>query len=214
MYSSRILLTGFPARAIFLMLALQLFTACSQKNPLPATQTTPDTETTASQSTQAPQQKPVDTELYQKGLDALAANDFDNARKIFQQFISDNPQLSGAYINLAIIDVKQDKPEQAAKLLEIALSLNPQQATAYHLRGQVELKQGKIKQARDDFKKAIELKPDYTIAHYNLALVYDIYLQEIALAVEQYNLYLSLTTEKDTATREWVNHLKNTLNNG
>ncbi len=73
---------------------------------------------------------------------------------------------------------------------------------------------GKINDAKKDYIKAIELKPDYINAHYNLALLYDIYLQEITLAIKHYETYLSLLKKTDEATQEWVNHLRGTLANG
>jgi Tfp pilus assembly protein PilF len=205
-------LSSRSIRCIAVLFLLQLFTACSQKSPAP--QTVEPVPVKAEQTAPVIEEKTINTELYQQGLDALALSDFSSARKIFQQFIKDNPGLSGAYTNLALIDYKQENYEQALKLIEIAISINPQQAAAFNLRALLYLQQGKIKRARDDYQMAIKLKPDYTNAHYNLALLYDIYLQEIALAIEHYNIYLSLTTEKDSATREWVNHLKNTLKNG
>ena len=192
---------------------LLLILGCSQKTPAPQTPESAPLEV-PQQNTPVVEQKAIDREMYQSGLDALALSDFSSARKIFQQFIKDNPALSGAYINLALIEYKQENYEQALKLIEIAISVNPQQAAAFHLRAQTYLQQGQIKLARDDYQMAIKLKPDYINAHYNLALLYDIYLQEIVLAIEHYNIYLSLTTEKDSATREWVNHLKSTLKNG
>jgi Tfp pilus assembly protein PilF len=211
--SKTILSSSLSVRFAVAFFVLQLFTACSQKNPMPEKV---EPVAVKEQQQQAPviEEKKIDTEMYQQGLDALAINDYSNARKIFQQFIKDNPDLSGAYINLALIDYKQERYDQALKLIEIALSINPEKAEAFHLRAQLYLQQGKIKLARNDYEMAIKLKPDYTNAHYNLALLYDIYLQEIALAIEHYNIYLSLTTEKDTATREWVNHLQRTLKNG
>jgi Tfp pilus assembly protein PilF len=206
------LFCSISIRVIAAFLVLQLFTACSQKSPPPPTVETAPVK--VQPQTPVIEEKVIDSEMYQQGLDALALNDFSNAKKIFQQFIKDNPTLSGAYSNLALIEYKQKNYDQALKLIEIAISINPQQAAAFHLRALLYLQQGKIKLARDDYQMAIKFKPDYTNAHYNLALLYDIYLQEIALAIEHYNIYLSLTTEKDTATREWVNHLKNTLKNG
>jgi Tfp pilus assembly protein PilF len=206
-------ISSIGIRFIAVLFVLQLFTACSQK-ALPPQTVEPAPVNVQQQTKPDVKEKSVDTEMYQRGLDALALSDFTTARKIFQQFIKDNPTLSGAYTNLALIDYKQKNYDQAFRLIEIAISINPQQAAAFHLRAQLYLQQGKIKLARDDYQRAIRLKPDYINAHYNLALLYDIYLQEIALAIEHYNIYLSLTTEKDTATREWVNHLKSTLKNG
>ncbi|MFV9615434.1 MAG: tetratricopeptide repeat protein, partial [Gammaproteobacteria bacterium] len=82
------------------------------------------------------------------------------------------------------------------------------------LRGQLFVTKRKIHDAKKDYEKAIELKPDYSNAHYNLALLYDIYLQEMALAIKHYETYLSLIKKPDEATQEWVNHLKGVLANG
>jgi len=64
-----------------------------------------------------------------------------------------------------------------------------------------------------DYLKAIEIKPAYANAQYNLALLYDIYLQEIELAIKHYEIYTSLLKKPDEATQEWINHLKGTLKN-
>ncbi|MCP3669417.1 MAG: tetratricopeptide repeat protein, partial [Gammaproteobacteria bacterium] len=112
------------------------------------------------------------------------------------------------------IDYQQKKYERSFKQINKAIELNPLQAQSYHLRAQIQLQNGEIKQARSDYQKALELDPAYLNAHYNLALLYDIYLQEIALAIEHYSIYLSLLGEKDEAMQDWINHLKGTLENG
>ncbi len=108
-----------------------------------------------------------------------------------------------------LVTVARVRPELSAQLRRPIVK-----APAYNLRAQLQLKKGAIKQAQQDYLKAIELYPDYTIAHYNLALLYDIFLQEIALAIEHYSIYLSLLDKEDENTRDWINHLKNTLKNG
>ncbi len=151
---------------------------------------------------------------YQQGIDALRILDYDKAKRLFSRFIQNNPSLSGAYVNLALIAFHEEDYVAVDKLTRQAIDLNPNQAPAYHLRAQLQLKKGKIKLAREDYLKAIELRPDYSNAHYNLALLYDIYLQEIALAIEHYSIYLSLLDKEDLRTQEWISHLRNTLENG
>lgn len=158
--------------------------------------------------------KIIDEHEYQQGIDALSARDLDKAKRLFGQFIQKNPSLSGAYVNLALIAFREEDYEIANKLVDQAINLNPQQAPAYHLRAQLHLKNGEIKPARQDYLKAIELRPGYTNAHYNLALLYDVFLQELALAIEHYSIYLSLLDKEDQTTQEWINHLRNTLENG
>ncbi|MHC4222229.1 MAG: tetratricopeptide repeat protein, partial [Planctomycetota bacterium] len=173
---------------IFSTIALTLWlSSCSQKvvkeePPEPViveiqTETEPEIETS----------KIIDEHEYQQGIDALRARDFDKAKRLFGQFIQKNPSLSGAYLNLALIAYREEDYEKANRLVDQVIKLNPQQAPAYHLRAQLHLQNGKIKPAQQDYLKAIEIRPDYTNAHYNLALLYDIYLQELALAIEHYS---------------------------
>ncbi len=156
----------------------------------------------------------IDRYEYKQGIDALSARDFDKAKQLFERFIRKNPSLSGAFVNLALIAFREEDYVKANRLIDRAIKLNPRQAPAYHLRAQLHLKNGEIKQARQDYLKTIELRPDYTNAHYNLALLYDIFLQDIALAIEHYSIYLSLLNKEDEQTREWITHLRNTLKNG
>ena len=153
-------------------------------------------------------------EKYKKGIIALNNNENTKAERIFNELLEDKPELAGPYTNLALIQFKKKNYEQSLELVNKALLRNPELAQAYQLRGQLFVTKRKIHDAKKDYVKAIELKPDYINAHYNLALLYDIYLQEIALAIKHYETYLSLIKKPDEATQEWVNHLNGILANG
>ncbi len=156
----------------------------------------------------------ADSEKYKSGLIALSNNDDSKAERIFNDLLEDHPELAGPYTNLALIQFKKKDYALSLELVNKALQRNPEQAQGYQLRAQIFLARGKIIDAKKDYIKAVQLKPDYINAHYNLALLYDIYLQEITLAIKHYETYLSLLKETDEATQEWVNHLKGTLANG
>ena len=157
---------------------------------------------------------PADHEKYESGLIALSNNDDSKAERIFNDLLEDQPELAGPYTNLALIQFKKKDYDLALELVNKALQRNPEQAQGYQLRAQIFLTKGKIIDAKKDYIKAIELKPDYINAHYNLALLYDIYLQEISLAIVHYEVYLSLIEKPDEATKEWLNHLRGALANG
>jgi Tfp pilus assembly protein PilF len=162
----------------------------------------------------APAVSKAERERYREGLLALNNNETAKAQRIFSEFIRNRPDLAGAYTNLAIIHFKKNEIDQALKLVDKAITLNPEQSQAYNLRAQIMVKQGKIKLAKADYNKAIELNPEYINAQYNLALLYDVYLQEIELAIKHYEIYMSLLKKPDQGTKDWIMHLKGTLNNG
>ncbi len=193
-----------------------MLNACSQKS---VQDTKVKVEPTVIQP-QAPVSEQPDTQViingadYKLGLEALELAEYAKAKRLFRSFIKSNPSLAGAYVNLALIAYREDDFETVDTLLAQAITLNPEQAQAYHLRAQLHLKNSAVKLARDDYLKAIELNPSYINAHYNLALLYDIFLQEIALAIDHYKTYLSLLDREDEKTQNWVKHLQNTLDNG
>ncbi len=83
-------------------------------------------------------------------------------------------------------------------------------AQAYNLQGLILQKEGQFEQAKQAFEKAIDRKSQYAEALYNLALLYDVYLQDIAKAVTYYNQYLAIVGEDD-ATQGWVDQLSSSL---
>jgi len=150
-------------------------------------------------------------EKYRKAIAALDNGQLEQAKNIFSEISDANPSLAGPYTNIALIHYKNKKYVDSFKLTEKAIKLNPKQAEAYNLRGQLNIAAGKVHDAKKDYREAIKLKPDYANAQYNLALVYDIYLQEIELAIKHYEIYMSLLKSPDEPTKEWISHLKGTL---
>ncbi|MCW8935136.1 MAG: tetratricopeptide repeat protein [Gammaproteobacteria bacterium] len=195
-------------RLIFITSALFL-SACSQENIKPADETTATDKTEQSRSISK-----ASREKYRDGITALHNDDLSKAQRIFNEFIRNNPNLAGAYTNLALVHFKKKEYEKSLKQANKALELNPKQAQAHNLRAQLYVIDGKIHKAKDDYIKAIEVKPDYINAQYNLALLYDIYLQEISLAIKHYKIYMSLLKKPDETTKEWITHLQGTLKDG
>jgi len=187
-----------------------LLSSCAQDN-------VKQTESSHRQNqSQAAAKKPTkltraEREHYRKGITALYKNDFAAAQRIFSEFIRNKPELAGPYTNLALLHFKKNELDKAFKFVNQALERNPRQSQAYNLRAQIYVSRGKIHKAKDDYLKAVQLKPDYSNAQYNLALLYDIYLQEIELAIKHYEIYMSLLKKPDEKTLEWINHLKGTL---
>jgi len=155
-----------------------------------------------------------DREKYRDGITALHNDDLSKAQRIFNEFIRNKPGLAGAYSNLALVYFKQKEYEKSLKQINKALELNPKQAQALNLRAQLYVIDGEIHKAKDDYLKAVEIKPAYVNAQYNLALLYDVYLQEINLAIKHYKIYMSLLKKTDETTKEWISHLEGTLKDG
>jgi len=141
-------------------------------------------------------------------------NNLGNAKTILLSISKKQPDLAGPWANLALINMKQENYSKAEALINIALDKNPKMAQALNIAGYLENRKGNILMAKEYYEKAIEQKPDYALAHYNLALLYDVYFQDIKQAVTHYQLYLSQLGHEDKRTLNWVEELKLNLHDG
>lgn len=148
---------------------------------------------------------------YRDAIMALNNSQLEFAQTEFQRITRNRPELAGPWINLALIDIRKNDIEGARKNVAKALERNPKMPQAFNLRGFVELSRGNVARAADDYRQAIALKEDYAIAHYNLALIHDIYFQDLKVAARHYKRYLELTNNHDKKTAEWVIELERQL---
>jgi len=155
-----------------------------------------------------------DIEKYRDAIALLGNGKLDKAETALTEFTEDRPELAGPWVNLALINIKRNKLDKAEHLLQQSLQRNPEMPQAYNLLGYIEKSRNNIIKARDHYIKAVELKHNYAIAHYNLALLYDIYIQDIGKAVAHYQKYMALTKYKDKRTADWLDQLKATLKKG
>ena len=155
-----------------------------------------------------------DVQKYREAIALLGNGELDKAHEALTEFTEDHPHLAGPWANLALIAIKRNKMEDAEKLLNKALERNPNLAQAYNLMAYIEKQRGNIVKAKDLYIKAIELKENYALAHYNLALIYDIYIQDIPKAVAHYQKYMALNKTPDKKTAEWIEQLKASLKKG
>lgn len=160
---------------------------------------------------QAPGSSAQEIALYRRAITELNNNELDKAEISFLEMVKLQPDLAGPWANLALLYIMQKKYDKAEKHIQEALNRNTKMAQALNMAGYLAEKKNQINKARNFYEQAISSKPDYAIAHYNLALVHDVYLQNLAKAVEHYERYLSLIKHEDIKTREWVQELKRNL---
>jgi len=151
---------------------------------------------------------------YKEALYALRDNKLDKAQEILVDIIQDHPDIAGPLANMGLIYYKQNKSDQAIAMLQKALLLNPKNAFAHNILGNAFIQQGKFTSAENHFLQAIKFKDDYSNAHYNLALLYDIYFHEIKKSIIHYRKYLLIISDKgivDKKTADWLEQLENSI---
>ena len=145
--------------------------------------------------------------LYEQAVAAMAAGDSIDAELRFQEFLLQYPDYAGAYINLAIIFAARDDDQAAENSLTDALMIDPLHPVALNQLGMLQRRQGKFAEAESAYQKAIEAQADYALAHYNLGVLNDLYLQRLDIALQHYERYQELAGE-DPQVAKWITDLK------
>ncbi len=194
--------TKWNKGGFILLLATLLLAACARA---PEKKTPPQTPT---------QTKRVDNKIkheYQQALILMQTQKLQPAAEKFHDLIERYPQMAGAWANLGLIHMKADEWVKAQHALQQALSLNPDLAPAYNDLGVVDRHLGRFKQAEQAYKKAIKADPAYAIAWLNLGILYDIYMNQPARALVQYEQYQHLKANADNQVKKWIVELKRRL---
>ncbi|OJA44763.1 tetratricopeptide repeat protein [Burkholderia ubonensis] len=96
-------------------------------------------------------------------------NDFDNARKLFEQAVAIDPAHAQAWARLGEVRGQQGEYEQSVQLCRRAIELDPELADAYNFLGLAYHNLDRMAAAELSHRHAIDLNPDDADAHHNLA---------------------------------------------
>ncbi len=125
------------------------------------------------------------------------------------------PLAGKPWVNVGLISFRRGALDQAQQAAEKALELQPEIAVADYLLGLVAHKKNEAPKALQHYLTALEKEPQHAHSHYNLALLYDTYYQDIEKAVRHYRRYLELSEsddeDEDEATLSWVRELESQL---
>jgi tetratricopeptide (TPR) repeat protein len=92
-------------------------------------------------------------------------------------------------------------------VLDAALALDPDHPAALNQLGLLLRKNGKFLEAEATYLKAVTVSPDYALAHYNLGILYELYLQRLESALQHFEAYQALVGE-DKQVEKWISDLK------
>lgn len=145
---------------------------------------------------------------YAQAMAALKAGNDDQALVLLRDISNQHPNLSGPLLNQAILLRKKGRLEEAQDLLKKSMMSQTQNPRVFNELGVVNRELGNFKQAKSAYETAIRLAPGYDRAHYNLAVLADLYLNDPALAVKEFEMYQSLQDSRDKKVDGWLKELK------
>ncbi len=151
--------------------------------------------------------------MYEQAVAVMAAGDHVDAELRFKEFLLQFPDYPGAHVNLAIIHGHNGNDEAARAAVDAALALDPNNAPALNQSGLLFRRNGKFLEAEAAYLKAVTASPDYALAHYNLGVLNELYLQRLDAALQHFERYQELVGE-DKQVARWISDLRRRLGAG
>lgn len=138
----------------------------------------------------------------------LDKGDLSEAKQRFITLTEKYPSLSGPWLKLGVIAEAQEKYPEAIEHYQKAISINRNNVNAYIALGLLQRKQGYFSDAFNTYHAALTVWRDFPEAHLNLAILYDLYLNNAEEAQKHYEAYYFLTGEKDEKVQKWLVEVK------
>lgn len=196
-------------RFISLMAALALGAGCAGAGgPKPARQEAPAAgNTVAGQDRVLAEIPPQARTMFEQAVAVMAAGDFLDAELRLKEFLLQYPGYPGAHVNLAIIHAENGNDQAAEAAIDAALALDADHAAALNQQGMLFRRNGKFFEAEAAYLKAVTASPDYALAHYNLGVLNELYLQRLDAALQHFERYQQLVGE-DKQVEKWITDLR------
>ncbi len=145
--------------------------------------------------------------LFEQAAAVMASGDFVDAELRFKEFVLLYPDYPGAYVNLAIIHAQNEDDDNTRAAIDQALALDANYAPALNQLGMLLRRNGNFLEAEAAYLKAVTVSPDYALAHYNLGVLNELYLQRLDTALQHFETYQALVGE-DKQVERWIADLR------
>ena len=157
--------------------------------------------------TEVPQMDEASRKDFERAVAMLNDQDYSQAIDILEKVIEKSPAVTAPYIDIAVAYQHIGKPEKAEDHLKTALQLVPDHPVASNEYGLLCRQTGRFNEARGIYEKAITSFPDYYPVHRNLGILCDLYLNDLACALEHYEIYSEARPE-DKQVKLWIADLR------
>jgi tetratricopeptide (TPR) repeat protein len=198
-----------PLRSLVLLAGALLLTACGGSSST-RPDSAPQQERAEAAVVPAAVQRDVPAQaqtLFEQATAVMATGDYLDAELRFKEFLLRYPDFPGAHTNLAIIHLNNGNDSAAQAAIDAALAIDPNFAPALNQQGMLFRKTGNFMEAEAAYLKAVTASPSYALAHYNLGVLNELYLQRLETALQHFEQYQSIVGE-DKQVERWIADLK------
>lgn len=150
---------------------------------------------------------PKTQQQFNTAMDFMAGQRYDDAERVLLEISQAHPELSGPFVNLAIIYAEEGMLDRAEQMLQQAIRANPVSAPAHNQYGILLRTLGRFEDARASYQNALIADPRFANAHLNLGVLHDLYLQDPQTAIGHYQQFQELSGSEDKMVNIWITDL-------
>jgi tetratricopeptide (TPR) repeat protein len=141
---------------------------------------------------------------YRQAIAALKNGATAKALELLLRLSREAPDKPNVFTNLGLAYFQLRQAELAEQAFTQALARNADDAIAHNHLGILKRRKGQFQDALLEYQRAIEIDVEYARAHLNLGILFDLYLQDLEKALQQYRKYLDLTNEENAQVAGWI----------
>jgi Flp pilus assembly protein TadD len=153
--------------------------------------------------TEVPKLDETSRREFDQAVAMMKDQNYGHAIDLLNKVINQSPGVTAPYIDIAMAYEQIGDMERAEENLKTALKLFPDHPVACNEYGLLYRKTGRFAEARAIYEKAIARFPEYEPAHRNLGILCDLYLNDPACALKQYEIY-SKARPEDKQVKMWI----------
>ncbi len=147
---------------------------------------------------------------YEEALSLLEQGRNEEGIELLAIVAGEAPLLSAPRIDLGIAHHREGDLDAAESNLLQALELNPDHPIVHNELAIIYRKSGRFSEARRSYEAALAVYPGYHYARRNLGILCDLYLADLACALENYEAYMATVPGDDDATM-WISDIRNRI---
>lgn len=186
-----------PARILLLLAMVGALAGCAVGQPK---------DDAHRDSAAPPKTEPVDSDVraeFEAAMNLLEAGNYAKGIEQLNRLTQRAKGNTAPYINLAIAYQKVGDLAAAEENLKLALAINPDHPVANNEIGLLYRRTGRFAEAKTAYERTLVKTPVFLPARKNLAILCDLYMNDLECALQNYQLY-SQSMPNDKAVAIWI----------
>ena len=145
---------------------------------------------------------------FSKAVEAIEAGEPERAIELLEGVTGGAPDAVAPWVDLGIAYGMAERHSDAEQSLARAVELAPKHPVALNELGMALRRQGRFEEARERYEAVLRVAPEFHHSRRNLAILCDLYMNDLECALSHYEIYAAAVPEDEKAAM-WIADLRN-----